>query len=119
METVIKDYDTEMEKLTELVNKEVEIFDEAKKELDEMEEKYRKVKHAKEVNKKLEDDWALKRQQFEIEENRKVDAAKFITKMWEAWKGIFYSIKFFRKEEEKKEEGSYEIINIFNCILNI
>merc|ERR1712166_1135162 len=76
METVIKDYDTEMERLTELVDKEYEVYNGEKKKLDEMEENFRKVKHAKEVNKKLEDDWALKRQQFEIEENRKGDAAK-------------------------------------------
>merc|ERR1712224_1062146 len=112
MGTVIKDYDAEMERLTELVNKEMEIYNAEKEKLDAMQENYRKIKHAKEVNKKLEDDWALKRQQFEIEENRKGDAAKFIFKMYEAW-----------KEEEKKEEAwwyerikkyfNYNILNIF------
>ena len=61
-ETNIKEYDQEMERLTEAVNKEKEIYNEEKAKLDEMEENFRKIKHAKEVNKKLEDEWALKRQ---------------------------------------------------------
>merc|ERR1711976_1119750 len=69
LETNIKEYDQEMERLTEAVNKEKEIYNQEKAKLDEMEENYRKIKHAQEVNKKLEDEWALKRQQFEIEEN--------------------------------------------------
>merc|ERR1711998_174670 len=81
LETNIKEYDQEMERLTEAVNKE-------------REENFRKIKHAKEVNKKLEDDWALKRQQFEIEENRKRDAAQYIRKMYDAW-----------KERKKKKKG--------------
>merc|ERR1712170_288472 len=79
--------------LTE-VNKEKEIYNQEKAKLDEMEENYRKIKHAQEVNKKLEDEWALKRQQFEIEENRKKDAATYIRKMYDAW-----------KERKKKKKG--------------
>lgn len=51
-----------MERLTEAVNKEKGVYDGRKSTLDDCEENYRKVKHAQEVNKKLEDEWALKRQ---------------------------------------------------------
>jgi len=96
LDCAIREYDKEMENLTAEVNKEMGIYNEVKSELDGMEEKVRKMKHAKEVNKKMEDEWNIKLQQFEIEENRKKDSAHFIRNMWAAYK---------EKKKKKKKRG--------------
>ena len=86
LENSIKDYDREMEAYTEEAKRLEEGYGSEKKRLDDLEEDYRKIRHAKEVNKKLENEWEIKLQQFEIEENRKRDAAKYIVDMWAGWK---------------------------------
>jgi len=97
LENSIKDYDQQMEMNTEELKRLQEHFETEKGKLDDLEEDYRKIRHAKEVNKKLEDEWAVKLQQFEIEENRKRDAAKYIVDMWAGWKE--------RKKKKKKKRG--------------
>lgn len=97
LENSIKDYDREMESYTEELKKSQDNYQNEKKKLDDLEEEYRKIRHAKEVNKKLEDEWAIKLQQFEVEENRKTDAAKYIVDMWAGWKE--------RKKKKKKGGG--------------
>jgi len=97
LESAIREYDREMDSLTGEIKKEQEEYNLEKKNLDELEEEFRKIKHAKEVNKKLEDEWQIKLQQFTIEENRKVDAAKYIIDMFFAFKE--------RKKKKKKKRG--------------
>jgi hypothetical protein len=96
LENSIKDYDREMEAYTDELKRLDEEFRAEKKKLDDLEEEYRKIRHAKEVNKKLESEWEIKLQQFEIEENRKRDAAKYIVDMWAGWK---------EKKKRKKRGG--------------
>lgn len=97
LETTIIEYDKEMISLSEETQRNMDIYNDNKGELDRLEEDFRKIKHAKEVNKKLEDEWAVKLQQFEIEENRKKDAAHYIAEMHAAWKE--------RKKKKKKRGG--------------
>lgn len=51
-----------------------------------LEEKCKKIMYEKKLNKELFDNWNVKVENFEIDENRKYNAAQLILNSWKQWK---------------------------------
>ena len=91
LNTQIESYDTKMTDKQEKLDQTNAELDRLKKEHEEIENDYRRIRHQKEINKKIEDEWQEKLnviksfiifQKFQMAEERKSMACKFIRNMW-------------------------------------